>query len=282
MSSIFRIQQGGFMNALQHAAASAAIAGMCLGLALRAHAGPFDPVSQTRSPQGGTTAIAWSANGDHDGWDIYQPPTWFTDTGAFSGTAGVGQRSIASPDGLATANGQSAISQQSFIGDSVISFSSVASAEGSGSASGGGDYLSSSTLASLIESAFDVATATWVTLTMDSRLDPGATFSFQLARDGTTVWDDEVLHDAGGAEIRSFSQSLLLTPGHYTLNSSLSLNGSVASGPDHLPASAEFHAQGSAEFRLAAIPEPQTWLLMLGGLGLVGSLVRKSRTAGPA
>ena len=104
---------------------------------------------------------------------------------------------------------------------------------------------------------------------------PQSAYTFELKRDDSVVWDAEsVLDPASGQMIATFSRGLTLQPGHYHLTAGLNVSASATQNGQR------FNGQGAAGFALvSAVPEPQTWLLMLAGLGLVGGLVRRARTS---
>jgi hypothetical protein len=184
---------------------------------------------------------------------------------------------LVSPDGTASAHAMAGASQRSLIGPTAISFEASVFANatrqpvsppGQASASGYG--------ASAFELDFSLASAMGVSLTLGSTLDVSDfnVFDFELSRDGQVVWTDEVVTDPlTGVADRSFTRWLVLEPGLYHLSAGLGVNASAG------VAAVGEASQGSAAFTLAAVPEPQTWLLMLGGVGALAALVRRRRRA---
>lgn len=237
-----------------------------------AAADPFPIVGQSRS----VDARLFVGN------YLAEPPTLLSlDLGAWEAGWSLGPRTWGTPDD-ATATGAIAVAQQSFIGTSQLSFSGSADAFATGyRTTQFGDYHAIAHGNTAYDVAFDIATPIQVKLTLDSEIGGQGSiesiFDFELLRDGAVVWTDELKRDpVTGAETRSFTQTLLLQPGHYAL--SAVVRASAAVYPD--ASLQQAHAFGA--FTLAAVPEPQSWASMLAGIVLVGALLRRSRRTAPA
>lgn len=178
-------------------------------------------------------------------------------------------------DGSASASAQGRAAQKSVFGDELISFDGEADVFASGMASPLSFFGGTGSASSLFDLTFDVADRVPVLLSLDSAAGAGSSgdYDFLLRRGSTVLWDDAVLTDpTSGNEIRSFSRSLWLDPGRYTLRAGLRAN--AVSTPDFFSAG---RVLGS--FSLAAVPEPGTNALMLGGLACAAMVFRLRRKA---
>jgi hypothetical protein len=251
------------MNAALHAFATLPLAALLLAASPHAAADPFAIVDPSRTLDAFVFVPHTAAS----------PPTLSsTDPGAWEAARHLGPYAWNSTESNAT--GEIAVAQQSFIGTSQLSFSASADAFASGSRTS--PFAEYSVLASGTTTygvSFDIATPTPVQLTLDSEIGGlgifDGIFDFELSRDGTVVWTDELKRDpVTGAETRSFTQALLLQPGHYALSALVRAQAAVFPDVEQVQA----HVLG--EFMLAAVPEPRAWAVMLAGLVLVGAVRR--------
>ena len=166
-----------------------------------------------------------------------------------------------------SAFGQGRAGQLSTLGPDAIRFSGIADinisgyaaspvhVEGWGSASVNANYQ------------FIVAKETAVQITMDSSGNLGD-FNFSLTRDGNpAVLQDAYLVDASGFHT-SFTRSLILGAGSYSLISSLIANS-------HLDGDISVAGRTTADFSITAVPEPGTWAMLLAGLAMLGMATRR-------
>lgn len=196
------------------------------------------------------------------------------DFGSFDQSVGIDVHADAI-DGSASATAQGHASQKSVFGGDFISFDGEADVFASGTASPLAFFGGNGSASSLFNLTFDVADRVPVLLTLDSATGAGSSgdYDFLLRRGSTVLWDDAVLPDpVSGGEIRSFSRSLWLDPGRYTLRAGL--RADALSTPDFFSAG---RVLGS--FSLAAVPEPGTSALILGGLACAAMAFKLRRKA---
>lgn len=244
-------------------------------IAPAAPAAGFSPLSQSRAVQMAGEIVIVDLNTQQAFTDSLAPAaqTLPADFGTFDESVGLGELSLLVPD-LGEAYGAGRAAQTSSIAAQAIRFNGMADVFMSGQLNGAADLLATGTSSSRFDIGFSVAQSLQVDLSMTSEVgSSNSLYTFSLTQDaGPVVWDQTVLLDDQGAEIRTFSQRLTLGPGNYrlqaTLNaSSVFTNDSGTSG------------RALAEFSLvtAPVPEPGAAALLLAGLLTVGAMVRKHR-----
>jgi hypothetical protein len=182
---------------------------------------------------------------------------------------------VQSPASEAAASAEASVTQHSLVAAGLIRYASEASASASGFAAPAAQYDAHAYGLSSMFVEFSVGAPLAVYLTLESDAGgPDDFFGFALQREGVIVWDAEQVADplTGGAN-GSFRRLLVLQPGLYSVSADLQTSA-VGGGLDH--------AFASAAFSLSPAPDPETWLLMLAGLGCVGALVRRRRRAAAA
>jgi hypothetical protein len=238
---------------------------------LPALADPFDLVSQSRSVGVAFDLVATGADGSSAILAVPPPPGYldpglYLEPGILSIRIDSEDRSVSSPDGLAEAFGQAAVQHDSFIGSSLLSFYSTVDSQAGGNATGSAQFFSFASSFASLHATFDVQKPLEATVTMrtENLLGiGGGAFSLQLIKDGQAQF--RLLNV-------SETRTLLLTPARYTINALLSADAIDRNDYPLSPGSDNIRMSGT--FALAAIPEPETWALVLSGLGAVGIRLR--------
>jgi hypothetical protein len=233
-------------------------------------AATFTAISQMRSVAiGGQITIV-----DQDNGDTFQASlapgaqTAPGDFSVFDESFGLGDLVLENALGVGRGAGRAA--QTSSIGGQVIRFDGAADVFMSGEVFGNAAINASGAASSRFEYRFSVAEATPVILAMQSEVGPNRSdYTFLLRSDaGNVVWADTVLFDDAGNEIRSFSRSLLLAAGVYQLDAVLTASSAFDNN---------FGSSGRAvgAFTITAVPEADTWTMMVGGMLAMGFVVRR-------
>lgn len=228
-------------------------------------AATFTAISQVRSVAiGGQITIV-----DQDNGDTFQASlapgaqTLPGDFGQFDASFGLGDLVLDNP--LGTGRGAGRVAQTSSLGGQVIRFDGAADVFMSGEVFGNAAVSGSGAASSRFQYRFSVAEAIPVILAMESEVGPNRSdYTFLLRNDaGDAVWADTVLFDDAGNEIRSFSRSLLLSAGVYQLDAALTASSAFDNN---------FGSSGRAigAFTITAVPEANTWTMMVGGLLAMG------------
>lgn len=226
----------------------------------------FSPVSQSRSVQLSAQLNAFNFetqtnssavfddedNSLPDGWD---PLRMGMDIG------------LAEPDCF----GQGLASQDLMAGSSRIEFSGLADVSISGYSPA--PYMLEGSGGALVrmQYRFSLAQAQQVELVMDSSVgsERDDDFTFLLASaQGAPVWAATSVIDDEGLS-RSFKRSFTLQAGDYIVSTRLAAASYLSGGQSS-------SGRTMAQFSLTAVPEPQTWVLVLAALGLVPYVSRKS------
>lgn len=122
--------------------------------------------------------------------------------------------------------------------------------------------------------SFSVDRVLSVALAMDSEILPRhSEFEFLLKNQlGDIIWGQTALYDDYGIETRTFTQQLTLNPGVYSLTANLSAESFSQFGDN------KYSGRSVASFSITAVPEPESYYLLLIGLSAIG-LVNKKRQA---
>jgi hypothetical protein len=268
------------MKAMFHANVLATLMGLSGSLPLSAAAqNLLDPLSQARDAFVTFQLVATDANGgqtfnagQHEPRPLDQTPN--TQPGGMLVFFDTGLQSATSLDGLATASGRGFTGQGSFVQPDDLSFRGQVGASASGTATPPGRFSASVLAVSNYDVTFTMAAAANYDLDMASALSPtGGSYTFVLTRNGSVVWDaEEVVDPHTGALVRTFTRTLVLEPGLYTLSAHVS-----AMAVADTSGAAAMDASGDGFFRLHPVPEPEAWALMLAGLGLLAARLRRPR-----
>lgn len=235
-----------------------------------ADATSFAAISQVRSVAiGGQITII-----DQDNGDTFQASlapgaqTSPGDFGVFDASFGLGD--LVLDTALGTGRGAGRVAQTSSFAGDAIRFEGAADVFMSGEVFGNAAINGSGAASSRFEYRFSVAEATPVILAMESEVGPNRSdYTFLLRSDaGNVVWADTVLFDDAGNEIRSFSRSLLLAAGVYQLDAALTASSAFDNN---------FASSGRAvgAFTITAVPEADTWTMMVGGMLAMGFVARR-------
>ena len=235
-----------------------------------AQAAAFDAVAQQRRVQiGGTLHEFDYATGIQQ---TVSPPIR-TQVGA---PADWGPSSLGVGLGIQTASasafGQGHAGLQSAFGPQQIHFSAIADVNISGYAAGP-IYVDGTGQARVDASyQFIVANETPIVIAMDSSGRFGE-FNFSLRRDGdASVLQDAYMIDSSGMHTH-FARGLTLVAGTYSISASLLANS-------HLDGDNSVAGRTTADFSISAVPEPQSWAMLVAGLALLGLRRRRCQARG--
>ena len=277
------------MNACLRAVVSASTVSLCLGLATSAHADPLSLnfTSQNRSLEIRRDLVVTPASGNSVQSHTVYPSTnpalggWLQTVRTEASGNEAPETGIDLPAGFAVGFGR--LHQDSVLTSQGIFFNTDGEVTARAMASTGASARADMTALSVLDVVFDVASAEAMFLRAMAKSNTGGggvTFDVSLFMDGRLIWSTGhpgPLPQDGGFSL--MPQLVSLNPGHqYHLSGTFSLFGFQATGVDPT----DVAAQGFAEFSASPAPEPQTWALMLAGLGFIGAAVRRARTGAAA
>jgi hypothetical protein len=266
------------------------IARLTMGLTLcaisAAYAQSFDPVvQQARRVQLWAIGTIQGQDGASSSDFLYQFKQ-FPPEASFFGPYDVSDHlvlDIAAPDGTAAAHFDTTQSLTSFVGSERIEYEArvVASAATTGTpgpASTGyaGTVPSGPGNGAFFGMYFDVHTPISAVLTLHADTAGGGTFIYMLRDDITgQIFAALTASDTapGGPLVAPEETMLLLQPSRYVMTAELTA---------HVPLNAQgdFTAGFALEAVAVAVPEAQTWAMLLVGFPLLGALARRARRRG--
>jgi hypothetical protein len=270
------------MNSILRAGARMSLAGVCLGLSALAQATPVSFTSQTRVVEADRNLHVFDAAGHlAESEDPSRPPTnldagpWTQ--GAFTPLENNG---IPGPDGTGLATGFASVGQSSLVSRDpahdpvLLRFDNFGTASARGETPPGGVFSAHAFGLSTFDVTFEVTEATAVFMRGSATFQGlGGQFAVRLFDNGRPVFG---IGPTGTEDLRLVS---LHQGDHYRLQGVFQVD--VAAGafaPDSAVVADDSFGQGAASFVMLAAPEPQTWVLMLGGLAVVAWATRRRPT----